>query len=48
MYMYICTYSCTHKNAQNICVTNIQIKNQNIASTLKPLPIPPPPITSLL
>lgn len=34
--MYINTHSHMHKNAQNICVSDTQMKNQNIARTLSP------------
>ena len=34
MCIYAHTHSHTQKNAQNICISNIQIKNQNIASSL--------------
>ena len=37
VYIYIYAHTYSHmKNAQNICVSNIQIKNQNTASSLSP------------
>lgn len=33
-YVYVCTHM--EKNAQNICITNIQIKNQNVTSIPTP------------
>lgn len=50
-YICMCVYVVIHvqKNAQHICIANIQMENQNVTGTptLHLLPTQPPPITIL-